>query len=519
MAGVGIDFGTTNSLLVAYDKLSNRFTYFNYDGEIPVPTSSTVWYHDNTIEVGGKARSNIHKFSNVEGHHFEKSIKLKLGTDYLTNIFGKGEKPSKVASDILKHILNEAKETWQAEKVVSLRQGIFSIPINFNGKARKDLRLAANESGIEITTFIHEPFAAIVGYYFTQEGKRFNDVIDDLHSLNGQYVLTFDWGGGTLDITVVKIEDGKMLEMGTSELTGLAGDKFDEIIAGWAWNKFLNKVSGKYNEEFLESVRKKIWGRLVSISENCKIELSEEKETMILLETVIPGEDEEIAEILTREEFAQQISMIIESACSKIDLAIRSAGISDETINHVLMVGGSCNIIPIQDRLKEKFGARVELVKNANLVIAQGAAVVSELDWKPFLTKDILLELSDSSYYQIFEKNLPIDTEKEAKNSEELTCVDQRNGFAKLIIADGDGLEQRKDTTLAIINVPILGDRRFGDDISLESTIDRDIVLNVSAYSKMVMDYNDREKSTIRKTAQIHKLCFGLDFGSLKGDV
>ena len=73
MANIGIDFGTTNSLLVAYDKRLNKFTYFSYDGERPVPISSTVWYHDDQIVVGSEARENIHRYSEMAGHHFEKS--------------------------------------------------------------------------------------------------------------------------------------------------------------------------------------------------------------------------------------------------------------------------------------------------------------------------------------------------------------------------------------------------------------------------------------------------------------
>ena len=72
MPSIGIDFGTTNSLIVAYDKKKNAFSYFNFSdrGNIPVPTSSTVWYHDNIVDVGKIARDNINKFGDVEGHHF-----------------------------------------------------------------------------------------------------------------------------------------------------------------------------------------------------------------------------------------------------------------------------------------------------------------------------------------------------------------------------------------------------------------------------------------------------------------
>ena len=104
MAQLGIDFGTTNSLFVAYDKEKNQFSYFNFTGDRPIPTSSTVWYHDNSIIVGSKAREKINEYAGIEGHHFEKSIKLRLGQEYGVNIFGNIVQPYMIAADILKHI-------------------------------------------------------------------------------------------------------------------------------------------------------------------------------------------------------------------------------------------------------------------------------------------------------------------------------------------------------------------------------------------------------------------------------
>lgn len=508
MPNVGIDFGTTNSLIVAYDKRTNKFSYFNYDGETPIPTSSTVWYNDQNITVGSEARENIFQYADKEGHHFEKSIKTKLGSEYQANVFGKSVDPSTIAAQILQHLKDVAINEYMADKAgIDLRCAVFTVPINFSGKARRDLREAANKAGMEVTTFIHEPFAAIVGYYFTQD-EGFSS-LDELHKLDGQYILTFDWGGGTLDITVAKLENEKMMEFGTSELTGLAGDKFDELIATWAWNRYLDKVADKYSKDYLEKIRKRKWGRLLEIAERCKIELSKEEETPFLLERIIPEEDAGIDEILTREIFSKLISDIIDKACNKIDEAIHQSNINEINISKVLLTGGTCNIPAIQKKLKEKFGHRVEMVKNADLVIAQGAAVVAEYGWLPFLTKDIQVELSDNSYWALFEHGMPIATDREAKASEMFTCVDQRKGYAKIIISDGIG--QQKDSTLAILNVPVLADKRFGDDISVEALLDKDIILHIQSYSKMVHGYGYYENFTERKTAEIYKLCFGLD--------
>lgn len=514
MPKIGIDFGTTNSLIAAYNKESNKFTFFNFDddfGNAPIPTSSTVWYHDGKVEVGEIARSHINSYGDVEGHHFEKSIKLKLGTGQHLNIFGTAVPPYRVAGTILAKLKETAIEDWQADKSgVDLGRAVFTVPINFNGEARRDLRKSANEAGIEVTTFIHEPFAAIVGYLFTKYSEgTWHDTVDRLEGLNGKYILTFDWGGGTLDITVVQVLDGKMLELGTAELTNVAGDCFDEYIAKYAWSEFINQYGAKYSEDYLETIRKRKWDTFLATAEGCKIELSSENESDFMLEHITaPRED--IFLTITREKFESLISNALDAACNKIDEAIHQAGIQDIDLSHVLLTGGTCYIPAVQDRLREKFGARVENVQNADLVIAQGAAVIAEMGWLPFLTKDTLVELSDGSYWPIFESGMPIAVKEPAQNSEIFTCVDQRLKRAKVIVCEGIG--QQKHKNLAVLNVPLLGDNRFGDDIVVEAELDKDIVLTVRSHSKMVHGYERDQDYAIRKSAEISQLCFGLDF-------
>lgn len=522
MAQIGIDFGTTNSLIVAYNKLKNEFLYFNFGPRGPVPTSSTVWYHDGKIVVGDVARTNIHNFSGVEGHHFEKSIKLRLGTEQNINILGESVQPYKVAAEILRHIKNDAIDVWKADKAgVSLNRAVFTVPIKFTGKQRRDLRQAANEAGIEVVTFIHEPFAAVIGFYFSQARESNSDlIIDELKNLEGKTLLTFDWGGGTLDITVVKVENGKMMEIGTSELTNFAGDKFDENIAYWAWNRFLQNYRGKYSSDYLEKIRKSHWDRMLAIAENCKISLSSETSTTFLLESIIPGKnDEGIDETITRNDFEKLISNTLEKAINKIDDATRTAGINDNNISQVILTGGSCYIPVVQNAMKNKFGHRVEFVNNAELLIAQGAAVISELGWLPFLTKDISIELSDGSFWPMFESGMPIAPSQTAHRREIFSCVDQREKLAKVIVCEG--MEQQKDRNLAVLNVPILNNNQFGDDIIIEGDIDNNIILTVKAHSVFVQGYKTKDRSgideeySIRKIAEVFQMCFGLDFGDM----
>lgn len=508
MGKLGIDFGTTNSLAVTYDKNEGKFNYFSFVKRKPTPTSSTVWFHDGTSEVGNNARKKMYDYADVDGHHFERSIKLKLGTGKKVSVFGDLKEPYEIASLIIKQLKDDALKSKSAKAGLDLDQAVFTIPVNFNGKQREELRKSAHAAGVEITSFIHEPLAAIVGYYFTMNNGNYTKVMDQLAQMEGQYILTFDWGGGTLDITVVRVQDGKMMEVGTSELTGMAGDKLDELLAELAWSRFADEAIKKYTKEQLEQMKNEKWGKLLATAENVKISLSEQEQTEFFMQA---HGDDFVEEMITREDFERVIENTLTAALNKIQEALNIADLNEINISHVLLTGGTCYIPAVQNAIIKKFGHRVEAVTDADLLIAQGAAVISEMGWMPFLAKDVLIQLSDDSYWPLFEKGLLISSSEEAHNSEDFICTDSRNKRAKIIVSEGIG--QKSDKMLTALNVPLLGDRNFGDEVVVEGTIDKNIVLKVRGYSRQVIGYEQpTEEYSIRINRDVNQLCFGLDF-------
>lgn len=502
MPETGIDFGTTNSIMVSYDKKTNQFTYFAKEGENPTPISSTVWYHDGQIEVGDNARKNMFTYADVEGHHFERSIKMKLGTGCHIDIFSHRTEPYEVAGEILKELVHQAKNEYKAKvNKINMNKAVFTVPISFSGKARQELRQSANEAGMEITTFIHEPFAAIIGHLFSKhEMEPIEHCLNELSAYQNQKWLIFDWGGGTLDVTVVDISDGKMRELGTSNLHGIAGDKFDETIAKYAWADFISRYGNKYSSEYLETVRKRRWGKMMTIAEECKINLSQYNEDDFILEKVVGG-TEHIDLTISRELFEKLIAKDLDAAYNCIDDALNQAGLHEIDISHVLLTGGTCYMPAVQKRMAEKFGHRVEEVKNPELLIAQGAAVVSEMGWLPFITKDIQIQMCDDSYWPIFRNGMPIAAMGSAKESEKFVCVDGTKGKAKVIV--GEGIDQSNDKTLAVLKVPLAGNPRYGDELLVEAELDKDIILTVRSHSLM---------EGKRVSAEIYQMCFGLEF-------
>ncbi len=129
--------------------------------------------------------------------------------------------------------------------------------------------------------------------------------------------------------------------------------------------------------------------------------------------------------------------------------------------------------------------------------------MVNEMNWSPYLSKNLMVELSDQSSWVIFEQNMPLVRERMPEKKEVFTCVDNRDSEAKLIITEGCS-SNIKDKNLAIINIPIQNDIRTNspDDIEVSFMIDENIVLHIAGYG-----LNKR----LRKKEQIHHICFGVE--------
>lgn len=504
MAKIGIDFGTTNSCLVAYDKKSDEFTYFHREAGIPAPFPSVVCYHGREIVVGKEAKKIINKYSTDPGHCIVSSIKSKLGSDRKELILGTLFPPFKIAADIIQYLKTNATKEGAEQANVELHQAVFTVPINFDGKKRADLRQAAREAGIEVLTFIHEPFAALIGYFFH------NQKWEPIRKYDGKYFLVFDWGGGTLDVTVAKADGMQVCQLGTSELSGRAGDAFDRDLLLRCWNRFIEKHKDKYDETLIELAFKQEQDKLLAAAERCKISLSKftsaefDGGEITFLQSARKSEYEEFIETITREEFEQCIQGHVEAAIGKVDVALKAANINAEQISLVLLTGGSSQIPIVEKKLRDQFSHRVRTISNPDTVIAEGAAVVAEMNWKPFLAKDIMVELSDGSYWTVFSKGTPLITGTAIPTKEEtFTCVDMRDDNAKIILCEGSHPDTR-DKGLGVLNVPLEKklEKNMHDEIKVCFDIDGNFIMSVKGHS-IYRGY--------RTTLEVHDICFGVE--------
>jgi molecular chaperone DnaK (HSP70) len=491
--GVGIDFGTTNSVVAVStrSKPNPRVKALLADDSRPHP--SVVWYRvGEEPRVGRLAKSHILGFSEAPGNLFIPSIKRSLGKGRTYSIFGSKVPGWQVASEIFRHLRHDAQQSHGSD----ISGAVVTIPVDFDGRARRDLRLAAHQAGVYIKTFVHEPFAAIVGYCYTGRGNR------TIQQRDGEKILVFDWGGGTLDITIGQVEGGTVSELATSGLSDRSGDHFDDILANFAKTEFMARNLLQPDMFVLQPSTR---DRLRTECELRKIDLSTEQEAMITLGGFyqLNGRHLELDEFLNRSTFEGLIDQDVSEAMARVDQVLESAGLRASDIDLALLIGGTSLIPKVRKEMFDRFGVKMVQIPNADSIIAEGASLVDALNLHPVLARPVCIELSDGSHYEVFRAGELAKTEVCTKEVA-LFCTDNRDGQARLIVKEGTGPFKDRYSTKCVLSIPVsplLPQPYNHERVTARFVLDEDLVLKVSAVGAIKPEGAE---------AEIFDLCFAL---------
>jgi molecular chaperone DnaK (HSP70) len=461
--GIGIDFGTTNSLAAAWGKDVMRLQAAQATAVQPIafwhqdqtygnrPHPSIVWYKpDDSIVVGMEARKKMQSLSDTTGNCFVRSVKrcFNSSSEWMHN--GRRLMPYEVAAEIFGHL----KRGGEAHPVLTghrFEKCVVTVPVGFDGRQRREIRRAMERAGLRLQGFVHEPFAAMVAHFYHPERK--------LSSLRGKRVLVFDWGGGTLDICLVEgSQDGSTLyELAHDGIADRAGDDFDRRIMSDLRNRFLMKHMKLTMDDL--STRCRAEDRFWMNTEQAKIELTSEDKVRVRVPGFLDGNPPlDLSEMLKREEFDALIEQEVQAAAACTLRCLNLARISPACVDHVLMVGGTSLIPKVRRRLEEIFGARVHVTQEPDAAIARGAAIVAAEDWKPVNAITLGCELSRGNFFTL----LPRGESLEAAASKKFVfyCTDPRDGNANFVFCrkpiDGD---QATVPIGSILQVPVASER------------------------------------------------------------
>lgn len=491
MVSYGIDFGTTNSIVAAFD--GRKTTSFLDDKKLPHP--SIIWYQgDKKPIVGRQAKDQFKALGNSPGNYFIKSIKSQIEQEEAFEIFGKPRKPWQIASEIFSFLKGDIATRYKGFPEV--KEAVITVPLYFNGKQRRAIRQAAEEAGIGVKTFIHEPFAAVIGYILS-EPTQYQSLKEKREN-----VLVFDWGGGTLDITLVQLDSGHLYEISSSSAVGRSGDYFDEVLMSDILEEFKRKKNissvGFKLEDGVENL-------LLHDVEFAKIELSDNQKTSIELSDFYKQNNKiyNLVQDITRSRFESLIDQNIEDARKLIDQVLKEARLKPSQINQVLLTGGTSCIPLLKEKIYEMFGfTKVVELSNANTIIAEGAAIISHHNWQPYLVHPICIELCDESQYTVFDKGTILNPDT-AKKRVSLFCNDNTDGEGRLIITEN--LENNRNKVKEIVNIPVAKNLKkiYEERIFAEFGINKDVILRINANGI----FQNKPVYT-----EIHDLCYGLRF-------
>jgi len=475
----GFDFGTSNSLISSITA-NKAINFLDKDGA-PIP--SVVCYEAGNVIVGREARQRVAEAGLGVAGNVVRSPKSLLGTDTV-HVGGVSRDVVDVVADVIREVRRVAM-TSSNRKIEDVDLAIATIPVHFDGRKRKQLREAFGRAGIRVHQWIHEPFAALYSYFAAHP-----DPADAFRRLDRSLVLVFDWGGGTLDLTLCAIQDGAIRQIRNDGTDVCGGDFFDQTLMELVVQAERVRLGVAAGVRSHADAR----ARLLDRCERAKIDLSSRDKALIYVDRFFDGvADDSIEFELSRDALERVTEPLVNAGIERIEALLQAAGVGSQQIAMCLATGGMIKMPNIQSRLNELFGPeRVEFSASGGLAIAEGAAWVAQHQSRLQLAKPIELAISRGTYLPIFPggASMPLGGTV-VEQDFGLYCVDPRDGHAKfqVVTPERPGLVASTGDPRRVLSTCTLDVDRDAhpnmERLELKAVIDQDLVLHGTARSLM----------------------------------
>ncbi|MFP3278000.1 MAG: molecular chaperone DnaK [Candidatus Micrarchaeota archaeon] len=350
---IGIDLGTSNSAAAVLEggrpvliPSSEGITL--YGKAFP---SYVAFTKEGQILVGEPARRQA--IANPEGT--VTAFKRKMGTDYKYKIFGKEYTPQELSAILLQKIKRDA-EAYLGEEV---KQAVITVPAYFNDNQRQATKDAGEIAGLEVVRLVNEPTAACLAYGIDKLNKEMK-------------ILVYDFGGGTLDVTIMEFGNGVFEVKATSGDTQLGGTDMDNALVDF----LLKEIKASAGVDV--SNDKQAMQRLREAAEKAKIELSTTLQTEINLPflTMGPGNvPVHFTYTLTRAKLEEIVLPIVERTTKPVMQALKDAKLEPKDIDKVILIGGPTRMPIVQRYVEQLLGKKIERGVDPMEAVAFGAAI------------------------------------------------------------------------------------------------------------------------------------------------
>jgi Fe-S protein assembly chaperone HscA len=364
---VGIDLGTTNSLVAYVDEKTGLPRVIpDRDGQTLLP--SIVSFASEGVLVGAAARRQLVRRPDTTVY----SVKRLMGRGYedvkdelcyfpfkvlpcegivKIQVRDREVTPPEVSAIVLKSL----KERAEAHFGEPIEKAVITVPAYFNDSQRQATKDAGRIAGLDVVRIVNEPTAASLAY--------------GLQKIREGVIAVYDLGGGTFDISILRVKDGVFEVLATNGNTHLGGDDFDREIVLW----LLDDIRGKHevylgrDPEAMQELR--------LAAEAAKIRLSFDERTVL----TIPFDGFTYRREITRGELEELIARLVDSTLRPCRMALADAGLAPTDIDEVVLVGGSTRIPLVRRRVGELFGKTPHSQLNPDEVVALGAAVQAHI--------------------------------------------------------------------------------------------------------------------------------------------
>lgn len=488
MAILGIDLGTTNSLGAVYrngkvELIPNRF------GSFLTPSVVSVT-EDGSVVTGQIAKERLITHPKDTAFSFKKN----MGSDQKYNLGGKTFLPEELSGFLVSAIVEDAKEYMGEE----IKDVIISVPAYFHDKQRVATKRAGALAGVNVKRIVNEPSAAALASYFDTQ--------------NEQLFLVFDFGGGTLDVSIVDCFDTMVDILAVSGDNHLGGDDFNEAVA-----------EGFLREHQLQrgNLSEKEYAILLRQAEKCKIALSTEKE--VKMTAVLGGQTYQ--SVYTNERMMRESSAVWKRIQTVLRRALRDSRVEVEDIDAVILAGGSGKMPLVQSYMEQLFDQTPLVTGFSDQLIARGLGLVCGVMERKDEVRDYILtdicpftlgtgvnnEADPKHPYMsaIIERNSILPCSKIRGFS---TAVDYQSEV-KIEILQGEEPYAEDNVQLGVVTVAVPKKKKGMESVDVRFTYDINGILEVEVTVvstgksvKKVLSQNMDEKELARRMKQLEKL-------------
>ncbi|MHB8183706.1 MAG: Hsp70 family protein [Candidatus Desulforudaceae bacterium] len=379
------------------------------------------------------------------------SIKTLLCSDKVWSIAGQSWTPEVVAAQVFRALRERVEKRTGRD---ALRRAVVAIPVGFPAEKRVALQNAARTAGIEVTSFVSEPTAALFCHY---------DEVGHNTSIG-----VFDWGGGTLDVSVIENRNGRVKELSTSGMD-VAGDYIDRIMAEWIHRRIVKNGGATLSLSF-DEMPPDARDKMLAACEQAKRDLTWDE--MSEVRFLNYGRMGDVHETIDSQSFSKLINPVVEKALDCFNSCVHQAGLSVTQLDCILMVGGSINLRPLSDRIASICNGKELYPADSDWSVATGAASLSIRPGQHFSAQTVGVTMSDGSLYPLLNAGELIETQETIPATFAMT---EDELAANLVFSDEEG------RLLGYLNVPAFG--FFREKIEVRARIDKSLILSVEARS------------------------------------